>query len=655
METSIQGRKPLPEPTQSKLGYNNVEYQWEGLIGNTESSWSSFRSWDGVVPSFIRSLAFIKGKAYAADGYNESGYAAAVFDEKSPNAEVTPLTKLIFNTYQHFMFSATDGKLVYFGFQTYSATPSPWQGVIAFTPQGGYYRFPNGAAFPSFPKINSTFRNNGVIPPIGLPDVKVVDLSTFPSAAITGIAVQHNGRLLATGHGQYEIQSRPPVASTNTVNLWDKMTGAAMGSLSVPNPQQMAFDTNNNLWVISGDGVNDKLYEVSDVGRSNHLSTPVGDLSNPVSVSVNTITGSIFIADGGNSQQIKEFDPKTNRIISELGRHGGYEASGSCNATVTNDTFWLDPGPNIARMHVVGLNSPFQSWVSAADNGDLWVGDFTTSRILHFSRVGSSWKYIDRIMYLPWDYYSSVPSANPTRVFGGPSGFLEFNVDYSVPNEPGDPEQKAGKHSWQLVRNWLPCAVNKDTGLDLATQMVAFSFPGSGVVGAVLSNASHNFETLLRLNENGILTAKRMTTALSGYTAFDAHGNYYRNVRQQKGLVTSVSVQRFRMSGPDPAGFPTWDTTAEPIGSYLADHQNGDPAPKSQRATYWPSSNGIIPMFDPDHNPDVLPGHTAYHLGGLPVHGHQLAWASMPEKQIAYTDGGAPSQPKIYEQRHKWV
>ena len=246
---------------------------------------------------------------------------------------------------------------------------------------------------------------------------------------------------------------------------------------------------------------------------------------------------------------------------------------------MTNDTFWFDPGPNIAGMHVVGLNSPFQSWVSTADNDDIWIGDFTTSRILHFSRAGNSWKYVDRIMYLPWDYYSSVPSANPTRVFGGPSGFLEFNVDYSVPNEPGDPEQKAGKRSWQLVRNWLPCAVNKDTGLDLSTQMVAFSFPGSGVVGAVLSNTSHNFETLLRLNENGTLSAKRMTPPLSGYTAFDAHGNYYRNVRQQKGLVTSVSVQRFRMTGQDSAGFPLWDTTAGPIGS---------PPPIIRTATPYP-------------------------------------------------------------------
>ena len=36
------GKKAAPGTYTIKLGYNNVEYQWEGLIGNTESSWSSF-------------------------------------------------------------------------------------------------------------------------------------------------------------------------------------------------------------------------------------------------------------------------------------------------------------------------------------------------------------------------------------------------------------------------------------------------------------------------------------------------------------------------------------------------------------------------------------------------------------------------------------
>ena len=484
------GEKVSPQLYTVKLAFNNIVYSWDGVIGNTESSWAGYTNWDGIVPSFVRSLTFQNGMAYAANGYMEGGYGASVFDEASPNAQVRPLTKAVFNTLPTFTFAATDGNLLYFGFQTYGEKPQPIQGVVAFRPSGEYYRFPDGSKYPSYPEATGTFWNNSVTPPIGIPDVRAIDPSTYPVAAITGLAVERNGNLLATAHGFYQPggDTKKAVPSANEIRLWNKSTGTLVGSLSLPNPQGMVFDLQNNLWVISGYGSNDILYRVTGVGNTNLVDRPIHGLSNPMSVAVSPKTGSIFVADGGSSQQIKEFDDKFYHLMSSLGNVGGYFSSEGCNSTVSNTTFWFDPGPNMNRMPVVGTNSPFVSWVAVAERGDLWVGDFSTSRILHFDKTGATWRYVDRLMYLPWSYNSSVPFDSPTRVFGGPTGFLEFKVNYSVPIQPGDPDGALGNHSWQLVRNWLPCFIHQDPNADLATEMSAYSFPNKKVIGFVQSD-----------------------------------------------------------------------------------------------------------------------------------------------------------------------
>ncbi len=56
--------------------------------------------------------------------------------------------------------------------------------------------------------------------------------------------MQRNGRILAVAHGDY-IRDRSTQIITgglNTIFLYDKLTGASLGSMSVPNPQRMTFD-----------------------------------------------------------------------------------------------------------------------------------------------------------------------------------------------------------------------------------------------------------------------------------------------------------------------------------------------------------------------------------------------------------------------------
>jgi hypothetical protein len=618
-----------------KVLAGNVHYDWDGVIGVTEDSLAGPNNWDAA-GSFPSSLAFLNGKAYVAGAYNEGKIEAFVFDEKTPFT-VAPLNMALFSGGE-FDFAATDGQRIYFAVNHYCC--NGYNAVVAFEPDGQPHSFPQGTVIPQSDHLGAYFVNTRMTPRFAIRDMRGVDVTDFRTATVTGLAVERNGNLLASAHGARGGKFLVP--SLDAINLWDKNTGAAVGKVEgIHSPQKMVFDANGDLWVIEGGPVVEwywdsgaRLVRIHDVGGKNEVTEPIQGLENPVDVAVNPVNGHIFVADGGHSQQVKEFDPKTGKLLSTLGTRGGYGEGANCNATITPTSFWLD-----FNGRSTGFTHP---WIALDEGGDVWVGDFTASRVLRFH----SGKLVTEIEMGRWLYVASVPRNTPTRVFGGWNGMLEYKVDYSQPLEPTDPIDPAAKHSWRPVRNWYPCFLQAEAGQQSwhsARIANTETFPNGKTYGVVVYHGGpYNLDNaLVTLPESGHIEFEN--NKLKGLRSvwFDQHGNYYLPIHAPKDGPPVVTITRFSVTGYDERGFPEWDS-GTPLASFSPDPVRGDPTPAcwGDGCDFEPTDGGIIPIYaGADFNRAVPRGDPAFHLGGLPVGGSALAWEAMPEKPIRYPDG----------------
>lgn len=624
---------PAPAGTYTiKLLHGNVHYDWEGVIGVTEDSLAGPNNWDSTA-SFPNSIVFLNGKGYVAGGYNEGRIEAYVFDEKTP-LTISPLNMAL-STGGEFEDAVTDGQRVYFASLHYVGNGS--NTVVAFLPDGQPYSFPQGTVIPQVDHLGAYFVNQHTHPRAWLQGMRGVDVAPFQDTVITGLAVERSGNLLASAHGGRG--ERPPKPSLDTIFLWDKNTGAALGKITgITNPQRMAFDRNNDLWVIEGGPVADlywnsgaHLARIHDPGGKNEISEPISGLDNPADVVVDPLNGHLFVSDGGASQQIKEFDPATGRQLSALGTPGGYGRGAACDPTIRPTTFWLD-----FNFRHTGSSMP---WISVDESGDLWVGDFTSGRILHFHQG----KLVGRIEESRWTYHVSIPRADPARVFAGWNGMLEYKVDYEIPLEPSDPLDPRVRHSWTLVRNWYPCFLQAEAGQQAgkAAEMgIVEKLRNGQTYGLVTYHGGPfgNDNALVTLPEDGHLRFENNRIKTFRYESIEPNGDFYFVTRSGKGTV-QFTINRYSVTGFDAQNFPLWDD-GTPIASMTVDMTKGSPYPACPFCDLAPSDGGIIPIYSgPSFHSRAAPGTPAFHLGGLPVHGTELQWQTMPEKPIRFPDG----------------
>ncbi len=640
-----------PAPAGSytiKVLAGNVHYDWDGVIGVTEDSISGPNNWDGA-GSFPSSLAFINGKAYVAGGYNEARLEAFVFAEKTPYT-VSPLN-LALQSGGQFEFASTDGKRVYFA--SLMVFPDTDNAVVAFETNGQPYSFPQGTEMRPPLTRPAYFSNVQLKPPLTLPHVRGVDVGSNQSMIITGLAVQRTGNLLATAHGAHGGGHLR--ASLDSISLWDKNTGAPAGTINgVTNPHKMAFDLDGNLWVIEGGPValwnwdsGAKLVRISGVGSKNEITEPMQGLENPVDVAVNPANGHIFVADGGRSQQVKEFDQHTGKLLSAVGTPGGYGQGSSCSAMVTPTTFWLD-----VNMTGTGVTRP---WIAVDESGDLWIGDYTANRMLQF-RHGSFVREIDMGRWLG---QISVPRNSPTRVFGGINGMLEYAVNYSVPliSATGSTLPNPASPAWRVVRNWFSCFLEAEHGQqsDTNVQMVSAETLGNGrTYGAVIYHGGPfgKNTALVQLPQSGQLSFVNNRSPLPFSRIWiDPQGNLYRGGRTGTDSAPAFAITRFSITGYDAQGFPNWDKGTV-IAHLAPDLSKGNPVASCwwDGCAFMPSEGGIIPIYGGKYPKRPAGAATpAFHLGGLPLGGSALAWQTQPEKPLRYPDGRGTYNSQTHE------
>jgi hypothetical protein len=375
-----------------KVVTNNINYNWDGVVGNTSSSFTGGGIHHGY--DIVKGMAIIGNNAYASIGYNEAWPSKMKFNLQTPQQKtwIYPSGQ---GTTQYTSHVASDGNVVYWAeFDPYNKSrywvhgtkvgddaPYNFLGLldVSFTPT-------HSVRYPS-----------------------VIDLTDAENEVITGLAVQKSGSYLFVAHGKI-----------NEVHVFEKRTGLLVQKLTFNNPRGLSVDKDDNLWMITGPNTVAR-YSVNLLGGVYSPSLVLSGLTNALATQVSYDGAVVCVVDGGTAQQVKAFNNNNGSPAWTLGQPGGYAS----NSNVASDKFMFDS----------------RTYIAFQPDGSFWVGDPGNARNQHFS---SSRTYIDNIAYLPQNYVISVDENNPSRVF---CGFWEFAVDYSKPLAPNN-------GSWKLVKNW---------------------------------------------------------------------------------------------------------------------------------------------------------------------------------------------------------
>lgn len=598
---------------QIKVLSHNMDYVWEGIIGNTDTSFTSVSSGGDTVWHGYDTMADMVAHGtnlFIANGYAEGNSNAYRATTATPN---TP-KQMVFNgniadSAIQFKYVTTDGTWTYFaagegGYNNASCvlaykvsdnTPATFTYGVSYQPM------PWSATYPSV--IDFTAAGSG-------------NVSVNPP---TGLAVQQAGTILAVAHG-----------GANEVRLFDKTSGQSLGSISITAPGRVAFHpTTNDLWVISGTSV--KRFtgaQVAGVTTTGVVLTPtasINGLNTPLAVGVDPRTGVdlVLVIDGGTSQQVKGFT-STGAVApgwtSHLGVAGGYTtANGN---VVTNTKFWFFP----------------PAYVTIQTDGSFWVGDAGNERSLHFS---SARAYLEQIAFLPAEYVIAVDAAVPTRVIG--QGWMEYKVDYSKPLLPGDPAASGGNNSWKLVRNWAPgvpaayFAQAINSGINCVTTLS--NGRTYGVIYYTPPAPQGKQWEVVELPATGLL---RLTgIRFPDSTTLYANGDLRRPSTVSGGIQT---IYTQRLTGFDVSGNPQWG--AETV---LATIPAGAQTPYYRWKTAGPNGpqfpvtdSNVVILFDQSVS-FVNPGvNTGMHLGGVQAGGSSWLWQASPA--VTSVNYGDPAQ-----------
>jgi hypothetical protein len=419
-----------------KVLSSNVTYTWDGVIGNSEATWTgSANIWDvlGYTPNQLR-LAFIGSNAWVASGYSEGSFNLYYFNTSTPN---TPTIANPGYQSQNIMFQDidTDGTSIY---MPNGQVLTGQNFITKFTVSGNTATPSTSWGTQKYPFSSGDRGWNGI-------SLYGIEFSNSSAPTASTIAVQNSAlspsptQILAVGY----------VTTTgDTIKFFNASTGAEYGTpisaSTLASPNSMGFTT-AGLWVQSAS----KVYLINPSGQNvAPLSTPLDNctpsprckLSNPVFVATNKANNHIFVLDGGTSQQVKEFD-STYALVRTYGDLGGYN---DFNPTITNTRLMLDDTA------ITGLGTTNGSWLKVSPSNELWFCDCGNSgRILHISANNT---YVNQILFGMERYAVGISETDPTRIF---EYGIEYAIDYSKNLQPGDPDPNLGGNgAWKMVRNW---------------------------------------------------------------------------------------------------------------------------------------------------------------------------------------------------------
>jgi hypothetical protein len=582
-----------------KLIAHNVQYVWDGLVGNTSTSLSGPSHHAGQ--GFILSLAVDGLNAFYALGEQEGFPPVRRFNIASPQTATTVIGP---DAHVNFDHVATDGARVY------------------YANKGSNFSF----GHPAFVAASNISDNSPVYFATGVSIAANPGEPVYPSCIDiwsgphpnsddpTGLAVQKNGNLLAVSHGGQDL-----------IRLFDKISGEALGTISVTSPQELAMTSAGDLWVIS----RTTIRRYTNLTTTPTVAATITGLSAPVAIAVSTArVDTLVAADGGTAQVLKAYDVNGNPVWSYPTVTGGYAARGP---DVANDKFQFQ----------VGLLNPYLRTALAATGGSIWVGDGATGRLLRLN--ASTRGYEDQIMFLTNNIGAVADPNTPTRVIG--DGWLEFRVDYTKSL------QQSG--AWSLRKNWAAGMSGILQGLYEGLQEVT-TLSNGRVYGTVsdFSTGSRK-KTVVELPATGNLRICKDDANNNLIIAHEPTASAYGLSISQAPSLESDGSQRFvRIANGqatwyqrdlayfDLSGNPRWGPE-RPIAS--APYVNEDPVnfnePALRQARHPVTSSNVLLTFDDtSHLSGPPPAKTSFpspgstidashwkHLGGVGL--NQMDWA----------------------------
>jgi hypothetical protein len=560
---------------QIKLIYHNVQYVWEGMIGNTSASQSGLNLYHSF--GKIHDMSVSGGTAFFTVGYNEAGNPFNTFAVGSPQVP----------SGMNFGYNFSDvGSNI--NFVTSDATRSYWakcfggmNGVDTYVvainnSNNTFYTFPGGTNPSTGANQSSAY-------------VSCVDFDATANQAnpASGLAVQKSGNALFVSHG-----------NLNLVRVFDKVQGTLLGSFTVANPGRMATTANGDVWVISNAATPVVLRYTFANGKAT-LDKTISGLSSPVGVGVSADDSLLLVADGGNSQQIKAFANTTGASAWTYGTAGGMVANGP---NITTNTFEFS-----AQM--ANYNSfSNEAFIAFQPDNTFWIEDGGNGRVLHFSINGNAITYIEQIAFNDVSYRTTVDVTDATRVF---NTFTEYSVNYALP--PG-----GTNGSWTMTKNWAFGLPNDSTHYYFGScngfsNVVTLS---NGHTYGFLTNFITGNLDLFELSASG-------PARLTGYT-FNNSPRIYEDgtLRFNVSSNTSISFYSQPLTGFDAKNNPAWGSPALLATTALAstDPQPWGAYPQRTEVT----AGGIVVGFDGNR------ADSGYHLGGIPVGGSAWKWRSSP-------------------------
>ena len=360
---------------QVKVLSNNVQYTWEGVIGN--STKNHFRTYGGFGP-----FAFSTNNGYFGDSFAEGGVQTHWFDLK----DIQTINNVDIGLSATITGVTCDNSNVYWCVN--NDYESPGGNFIFATKISDNSNVNFRSAIQHASGRGGTVQNNV----IGY----FADGSDKRYSAIT---VQKNGNLLFA-------------TRLDTLYVFNKISGSILTKTTIPGIKRIASGITNDLWAIIGPNVNKII--VDNNGVVSFTNIYLQNLIEPLSLAISPDGNTVSICDN-NTSQVKSYSTSTGKLIWSLGQPGGYKE----NPVAANDKFAF-----------LAANFGF-SYIAYQADGSFWVNSDGEYCVKHFN---ADLSYKERISYIPSSRSSNADPNNPTRVFADE---LEFERDYSKPLDNG--------------------------------------------------------------------------------------------------------------------------------------------------------------------------------------------------------------------------
>ncbi|MGB8355646.1 MAG: hypothetical protein WCD79_17235, partial [Chthoniobacteraceae bacterium] len=522
-----------------KVLAHNLNYVWEGVVGNTSDLTSGTTVHADL--NFTTTLSFLTNGSTGcySTGYSEASPTFFSFSTSDPQQ----LTRRFSVNSAHngnfygWYFSDADSSSVYFACPNTIIPPLMGGTSRATSYYGAVCKFdPVAGTSVHFGATSGTIYEQQDPCENGIYVVGGSNALTGTCSSVTGLAVQKNGgSLLAVS-----------VAADNMVYLYNKSTGALSGSFGVTWPKALAMDNSDNLWVISGSAAPYSINQYLTLSGTPVLGASVtasGTAApvDPIAMAVSPATAQqpnlLLITDGSNSQQVKAFN-MSGAYQWTLGVPGGF-ANGSYpnGPAVTGtggnilDKFWFY-NPDA---YGAGGGGPEQASIAFQPDGTFWVVDCMNNRSLHYQLNGTpltppalSGTY-PQLAWIDKNYQIAADSNNPNRLFESINGkFLEFKIDYTKP--------LSGTSGWTLVNDWghglITPSLSGTTQKSSLWGVSTLTVGGTQRTYALFQNYNYlylNPRSLVELTGTGMritgTTATYSGTTGSSYISSDGNGN----------------------------------------------------------------------------------------------------------------------------------